>query len=194
MYSLDDTIAAIVTSIGQSGVGIIKISGPEAPSIAYRIFQFAKKRSKFQPYHLHYGSIVDPETNVLVDEALAVYMPQPHSYTRQDVVEIQAHGGLVSLQRILQLIFRLGARPAEAGEMTLRAFLNGRLDLAQAEAVLDIIEAKTEASLRVATEQLSGTLSRQVSDVRLLLLDTLAFLEASIDFVEDEIPVQDVVG
>ena len=120
-------------------------------------------------------------------------MPQPHSYTRQDIIEIQAHGGIVPLRRILELIFSLGARPAEAGEMTLRAFLNGRLDLAQAEAVLDIIEAKTDAALRVATEQLGGSLSAQVAGVRTALLDTLAFLEASIDFVEDEIPVQDVV-
>jgi tRNA modification GTPase len=194
MYSLDDTIAVIATSIGQSGVGIIKVSGPEALSITHQLFRFAKKRSEFQPYHLHYGYIVDPETDALIDEALVVYMPKPHSYTRQDVVEIQAHGGLVPLQRILQLTLQLGARPAEAGEMTLRAFLNGRLDLAQAEAVLDIIEAKTEAALRVATEQLSGTLSMQVSQIRLMLLDTLAFLEASIDFVEDEIPTQDVIG
>lgn len=194
MYSLDDTIAVIATSIGQSGVGIIKISGPEALPIAHQIFCFARQRSTFQPYQLHYGQIIDPESQLLIDEALVVYMPKPHSYTRQDVVEIQAHGGVVPLQRILQLVLRLGARPAEAGEMTLRAFLNGRLDLAQAEAVLDIIEAKTEASLRLAAEQLSGTLSKQVSETRLLLLDTLAFLEASIDFVEDEIPVQDVVG
>lgn len=194
MYSLDDTIAVIATSIGQSGVGIIKISGPEALSIAHQIFHFARKRSHFRPYQLHYGQIIDPETPMLIDEALVVYMPQPNSYTRQDVVEIQAHGGVVPLQRILQLVLRLGARPAEAGEMTLRAFLNGRLDLAQAEAVLDIIEAKTEAGLRLAAAQLNGTLSKQVSEIRLLLLDVLAFLEASIDFVEDEIPVQDVIG
>jgi tRNA modification GTPase len=110
------------------------------------------------------------------------------------VVEIQAHGGIVPLRRILQLTLSLGARPAEAGEMTLRAFLNGRLDLAQAEAVLDVIESKTEAALRVANEQLGGALSTQVAGVRQALLDTLAFLEASIDFVEDEIPAQDVVG
>jgi len=202
MYSLDDTIAAIATALGHSGVGIIKISGPDALSIAKKLFRSPKARSvknassdvvKFQPHRLHYGHIVEPQSNVIVDEAMVVYMPQPHSYTHQDVVEIQAHGGVVPLRRILQLVLSLGARPAEAGEVTLRAFLNGRLDLAQAEAVLDIIEAKTDAALRVATEQLSGTLSGQVSEVRRALLDTLAFLEASIDFVEDEIPFQDVV-
>ncbi|GAB4431969.1 MAG: tRNA uridine-5-carboxymethylaminomethyl(34) synthesis GTPase MnmE [Anaerolineae bacterium] len=194
MYSLDDTIAAIATSIGQSGVGIVKLSGPEAYPIAHRLFRSAVGRTNFQPYRLHYGQIVEPDSGATVDEALVVYMPKPRSYTRQDVVEIQAHGGLVPLRRIFQLTLSLGARPAEAGEMTLRAFLNGRLDLAQAEAVLDVIEAKTEAALRVANEQLSGSLSAQVADVRRALLDTLAFLEASIDFVEDEIPFQDVVG
>lgn len=194
MYSLDDTIAAIATSIGQKGVGIIKISGPEARDIALQIFEFAGPAGTFQPRYLHYGRIVDTAADAVVDEALVVYMPGPHSYTRQDVIEIQAHGGIVPLQRILQLVLSQGARPAEAGEMTLRAFLNGRLDLAQAEAVLDVIEAKTEAALRVATEQLGGSLSAKVSHIRADLVDTLAFLEASIDFVEDEIPLQDVVG
>ncbi len=194
MYSLDDTIAAIATSIGQSGVGVVKISGPEAYPIARQLFRSARGKTDLRPHYLHYGQIVEPDSGLPVDEALIVYMPQPRSYTRQDVIEIQAHGGIVPLRRILQLTLNLGARPAEAGEMTLRAFLNGRLDLAQAEAVLDVIEAKTEAALRVANEQLSGTLSAQVAGVRRALLDTLAFLEASIDFVEDEIPAQDVVG
>ncbi|GIK43760.1 MAG: tRNA modification GTPase MnmE [Chloroflexota bacterium] len=194
MYSLDDTIAAIATSIGQSGVGVVKLSGPEAYPIARRLFRSATGQTGFRPRYAHYGRIVEPDSETPVDEALVVYMPKPHSYTRQDVVEIQAHGGIVPLRRILQLTLSLGARPAEAGEMTLRAFLNGRLDLTQAEAVLDVIEAKTEAALRVANEQLGGRLSGQVAGVRRALLDTLAFLEASIDFVEDEIPAQDVVG
>jgi tRNA modification GTPase len=194
MYSLDDTIAAIATSIGQSGVGVIKLSGPEAYPIARRLFRSATGQRDFRPRYAHYGRIVEPDSEAPVDEVLVVYMPKPHSYTRQDVIEIQAHGGIVPLRRILQLTLNLGARPAEAGEMTLRAFLNGRLDLTQAEAVLDVIEAKTEAALRVANEQLGGRLSAQVVGVRRALLDTLAFLEASIDFVEDEIPAQDVVG
>lgn len=194
MYSLDDTIAAIATSIGQSGVGIVKLSGPESLSIAHQVFRSAKGKTKLEPYRLHYGTLIDPHAGEPIDEGLVVYMPKPYTYTRQDVVEIQAHGSAVALRRILQVVLSLGARPAEAGEMTLRAFLNGRLDLAQAEAVLDVIEAKTEAALRVATEQLGGTLSQQVSQVRRMLLDVLAFLEASIDFVEDEIPLQDVTG
>jgi tRNA modification GTPase len=194
MYSLDDTIAAIATSIGHSGIGIVKVSGPDAPTIAAQIFRSARGVTGFEPYRLHYGTIVDPRTQHPVDEALVVYMPRPHSYTRQDIIELQAHGGVVPLQRILQLVLQLGARPAEAGEMTLRAFLNGRLDLAQAEAVLDVIEAKTDAALRVATEQLSGGLSGRVSQVRAELLNQLAFLEASIDFVEDEIPFQDIIA
>jgi len=194
MYSLDDTIAAIATSIGHSGVGIVKLSGSDAPAIAQKIFKPARSKSRLKPYRLHYGVIVDPRSGEVVDEALVVHMPQPHSYTRQDVIEIQAHGGPIPLRRILQLVLSLGARPAEAGELTLRAFLNGRLDLAQAEAVLDIIEAKTEAALRVAAEQLSGSLSAQVAAVRSRLVDQLAFLEASIDFVEDEIPFQDIIA
>lgn len=194
MYSLDDTIAAIATSIGQSGVGVVKLSGPEAYPIARRLFRSATGQTDFRPRYAHYGRIVEPDSEAPVDEALVVYMPKPHSYTRQDVIEIQAHGGIVPLRRILQLTLNLGARPAEAGEMTLRAFLNGRLDLTQAEAVLDVIEAKTEAALRVANEQLGGRLSAQVAGVRRALLDTLAFLEASIDFVEDEIPAQNVIG
>ncbi len=192
-YNLDDTIAAIATALGHSGIGIIKISGPEAPAIARRIFKSATGKKRLRPYHLHYGAIIDPHTGETIDEAMVVHMPQPHSYTRQDVIEIQAHGGTVSVQRILQVVLSLGARAAEAGEMTLRAFLNGRLDLAQAEAVLDIIEAKTEAALRVAAEQLNGSLSAQVGDIRRRLLHQLAFLEASIDFVEDEIPFQDIL-
>ncbi len=194
MYSLDDTIAAIATSIGQSGIGIIKMSGPEAVAIARQIFRSARGLKELRPYRLHYGHIIDSSTGIPIDEAIVAFMPGPHSYTRQDVVEIQGHGGIVPLRRILQLVLSLGARLAEPGEMTLRAFLNGRVDLAQAEAVLDVIEAKTETALRLATEQLSGRLSAQVSGVRTDLVDTLAFLEASIDFVEDEIPAQDVIG
>ena len=194
MYSLDDTIAAISTALGHSGVGIIKTSGPEALPIAQKLFRPHTGAAKFQPHRLHYGHIINPQTGTIIDEALVVYMPQPHSYTRQNTIEIQAHGGVVPLRQILQLVLGLGARPAEAGEMTLRAFLNGRLDLAQAEAVLDIIESKTDAALRVAAEQLNGTLSGQVAEVRQGLIYILAFLEASIDFVEDEIPFQDVLG
>lgn len=194
MYNLDDTIAAVATPPGLGGVGIVKISGPEALAITRQLFRAAGGPPRFRPRFLHFGHIVDPAGGGPVDEVLVAFMPGPHSYTRQDVVEIQAHGGPAPLQRILQLVLAGGARLAEAGEMTLRAFLNGRLDLAQAEAVLDVVQAKTEAALRVATEQLGGSLSAQVKQVRRALVDQLAFLEASIDFVEDEIPPQDVVA
>jgi tRNA modification GTPase len=127
-----------------------------------------------------------------VDEVLAVYMPAPRTYTRQDVVEINGHGGIVALRRILSLCLRQGARVAEAGEFTARAFLNGRLDLAQAEAVLDVVQAKTEVSLQAAVGQLEGHLSGQVGSVRARLVEALAYLEATIDFEEDEIPEQDI--
>lgn len=195
MYSVDDTIATIATSIGHSGIGIIKLSGPESYEIAWRIFHPFKNLTALKPYCLHYGQIVTlDEPEQVLDEALVVYMPHPNSYTRQDVIEIQAHGSLVALQQILQLTLQLGARLAENGEMTLRAFLNGRLDLAQAEAILDVIEAKTDAALRVANKQLGGALSSQIALVRQKLLETLAFLEASIDFVEDDIPLEDVIA
>ncbi len=193
-FSLDDTITAIATPLGEGGVGIVKISGPEAASILRRLFvPTVRAADGLEPRRLTFGHIRDPETGDVVDEVLAVTMPGPHSYTRQDVVEIQAHGGIVPLRRILGLTLAAGARLAEPGEMTLRAFINGRLDLAQAEAVLDVVQARTEAALRVATEQLGGKLSARVREVRAELVNVLAYLEASIDFVEDEIPPQDVV-
>ncbi len=192
MYSLDDTIAAISTPIGEGGIGIVRMSGPAAVTILRRLFVPGSPLPTFQPRTLHYGHIVEPATGEVVDEVLAVYMPAPGTYTRQDVVEIDGHGGIVALRRILALCLRQGARLAEPGEFTARAFLNGRLDLAQAEAVLDIIRAKTERSLQVAMGQLAGHLSEQVKGVRARLVDVLAYLEASIDFVEDEIPQREI--
>ena len=193
MLSLDDTIAAIATPLGSGGVGIVKLSGPEAKTIALRLFRPLHGPPRLKPRYLHYGEVIHPRTRQPIDEALVAYMPAPHSYTRQDVVEIQAHGSIVALQEILQAVLSLGARPAEPGEMTMRAFINGRLDLTQAEAVMDIVEAKTAASLRLATRQLGGSLSKPVAAVRQKLVDVLAFLEASIDFVEDDIPPEDVI-
>ena len=192
MYSLDDTIAAISTPIGEGGIGIVRMTGPEAAEILVRLFSPANLVGTFeiQPRTLHYGHIIDPVANETVDEVLAAYMPAPGTYTRQDVVEINGHGGIVALRRVLALCLRHGARLAEPGEFTARAFLNGRLDLAQAEAVLDLIQAKTEPSLQAAMEQLSGRLSAQVSSVRSVLVHALAYLEVSIDFAEDEIPEQ----
>lgn len=194
-FCLDDTIAAIATPLGEGGIGIVKISGPRATEILHHLFTPTGGRGAaltLVPRRLTRGHVHDPRTGQTIDEVLAVLMPAPHSYTCQDVVEIQTHGGIVVVQRILELVLAAGARPAAPGEMTLRAFLNGRLDLAQAEAVLDIVKARTEAALRVAVDQLGGHLSRQIKPLRSALMNVLAYLEATIDFVEDEIPPQDV--
>ncbi|MDY7039388.1 MAG: tRNA uridine-5-carboxymethylaminomethyl(34) synthesis GTPase MnmE [Chloroflexota bacterium] len=195
MYCLDDTIAAISTPIGEGGIGIVRLSGPDALSILHSTFFRSRKRSATRdlpPYHLTYGHIVDPETDQSLDEVLVAYMPAPWTYTRQDVVEINCHGGIVPLRRVLELCLRHGARLASPGEFTLRAFLNGRIDLAQAEAVLDIVQAKTSASLRVAVDQLDGRLSDEVRQVRAQTVNVLSWLEASVDFAEDEIPTRDI--
>lgn len=193
MYSLDDTIAAISTPVGEGGIGIVRLTGPEAAHILRRLFVPPRSNgAELAPRRLHYGHIVDPGTGETADEVLAVHMPAPHTYTRQDVVEINGHGGIVALRRILALCLRQGARLAEPGEFTARAFLNGRLDLAQAEAVLDVVQAKTEASLQAAMGQLAGHLSDRVRSVRDTLVDVLAWVEASIDFVEDEIPAREI--
>ncbi len=200
MYSLDDTITAISSPIGEGGIGLVKISGPEVLSILREIFVPSRPRqdanATWEPvsHHLYYGHIVDPGSEQMVDEVLVSYMKAPHTYTRQDVGEINCHGGIVPLQRVLQLTLRQGARLASPGEMTMRAFLLGRLDLAQAEAVLDVVRAKTEAGLRVAVEQLGGHLSQGIREVRAQLVETLAYLEATIDFTEDEIPERDITA
>jgi len=183
-----DTIAAISTPLGEGGIGIVRLSGAEALPIAKAVF-----RGKLSDRRLSYGHIIDPQTGERVDEVLVSYMAAPHTYTTEDVVEINCHGGPLPLQRILQLALRHGARLAQPGEFTLRAFLNGRIDLAQAESVLDVIRARTEASLRVAVQGLDGRLSSAIKDLREQLLSTLAYLTARIDFPEDEIAPQEVV-
>jgi len=200
MLSLDDTIAAISTPIGEGGIGIVRMTGPDAVSILCQVFRPSRathldsQPSTFSliPNHLHYGHIVDPVTADVVDEVLAVHMPAPRTYTRQDVVEINGHGGIFALRRLLSVCLRQGARLAEPGEFTARAFLNGRLDLAQAEAVLDVVRAKTGKQLDAAVGQLVGRLSEEVRSVRAMLVGDLAHLEASIDFAEDEIPERDI--
>jgi tRNA modification GTPase len=186
MYN--DTIAAISTPIGEGGIGIVRLSGPEALSIASRVFT-----DKLTDHRVIHGQIIDPDTKEIADEVLACYMAAPHTYTTEDVVEINCHGGPMPLQAILGLVLKHGARLANPGEFTLRAFLNSRIDLAQAESVLDIIRAKTSASLRVAMSGLEGNLSRSIKAVRTDLMNALAYLTARIDFPEDEIEDQDIV-
>src|SRR5579885_3222996 len=189
--STNDTIAAIATPPGIGGVGIVRISGPEALSIARRLFRRPGKprpdadQWQPEPHRLYYGHAIQPETGQMLDEVLLAFMRGPHSYTAEDVVELQAHGGPLVLRRILEAALGEGARLANPGEMTLRAFLNGRLDLAQAEAVMDVIGARTDESLHLALEQLKGQLSAEVQAARQDVLGVLAQIEASIDFPDD---------
>jgi tRNA modification GTPase len=190
-WSLDDTIAAIATPPGLGGIGIVRLSGPESLSIARRLFVPADRAATLTSHTLTYGHIVDPVSGRPVDEVLLVYLAAPRTYTRQDVVEIDTHGGPVPTRAILALCLAAGARAATEGEFTLRAFMNGRLDLAQAEAVLDVVSARTDGALSVAVAQLDGALSQRVRAVRQTLLDALAWVEANADF-EQDVPPRDL--
>jgi tRNA modification GTPase len=185
----DDTIAAISTPLGEGGIGIVRISGKDAITIADRIFSSPKDRPlhSTNSYRIVYGHISDHSTETKIDEVLVTVMRAPHSYTREDVVEINCHGGMVALSNTLDLVLQKGARLAEPGEFTKRAFLNGRIDLTQAEAVLDLIRSKTDESMRIAMEQLQGGLSEKVTEIRDRVTDICAHIEAYIDFPEDEI-------
>lgn len=187
-----ESIAAIATPPGVGGIGIVRISGPEAFAIGRRIFHSSTLADEPPASHLlTYGHVVDPESGETIDEVLAAFMRAPRTYTREDVVEIHAHGGPLVLQRILELTFAAGARAAQPGEMTLRAFLNGRLDLAQAEAVMSLINAESDAGRRLALRQLQGDLSGRVQRARRDVLAALVRIEASIDFPEEEVPAPD---
>lgn len=183
----DDTIVAIATPPGEGGVGIVRLSGSTAEPIARRVF-----RGRLRDRRAVFGQITDPGTGEPIDEALALLMRAPRTYTREDTVELQAHGSPVVLRRIVELCLREGARLAEPGEFTLRAFLNGRLDLAQAEAVLDLIQARTDAARRLAVQGLGGRLSGQLRGLRVRLLDLLAYLSARADFPDEDVPPDDI--
>jgi len=186
---LDDTIAAIATAPGIGGIGIIRVSGPEACDVVNRIFHSKQSipLGERQTRTIHYGHIVHPKTGKTLDEVIVVLMKGPHSYTAEDVVEIQCHGGFVSVREILKVLLSEGVRQAEEGEFTKRAFLNGRIDLTQAEAIIDIIDAKTEQSLEVAVNQLDGTLSKYIRTLRDELIAMIAHLEVTIDYPEEDI-------
>ena len=188
MY-IDDTIAAIATPPGIGGVGIIRVSGKDSFAIVNTLFKSAGTVPLGERPNrtIQYGTIVDPGSNKTIDEVLLLLMHGPHSYTAEDVVEIQCHGGIVPVRQILKLLVNQGVRMAEAGEFTKRAFMNGRIDLTQAEAIIDIIEAKTEDSLSLAVAQLDGTVSKFVSDVREQLIAMIAHLEVTIDYPEEDI-------
>jgi tRNA modification GTPase len=187
--SNDDTIGAISTPLGEGGIGIVRLSGKDAVRIVERIFSSPKQKplSGQKSHLITFGRIHDPETGTCIDEVLLTIMKSPASYTREDVVEINCHGGMVPLRETFELVLRYGARIAEPGEFTRRAFLNGRIDLSQAEAVLDLIRAKTDESRRIALEQLQGGLSKKITELRDELAQVCAQAEAQIDFPEDEI-------
>jgi len=182
-----DTIAAISTPYGNGGIGIIRISGEKAFDIAEEIFAGRKKFDEIKTHTINYGKIVDPESGETLDEVLLSKMRKPNTFTREDVIEINCHGGTVVLKNILELILRKGARLAEPGEFTKRAFLNGRLDLSQAEAVIDLINAKTGESSKAAINQLEGKLSVKLKEARSKLIEVLAHIEVTVDYPEHDI-------
>ena len=187
----NDTIAAISTPIGESGIGIVRISGPKALRIAQELFRDKKLNKKkieeFSNYTVHYGFVVDPGSEEKIDEVILVLMKKPQTYTREDIIEFNCHGGVLSLRKVLETVINCGARMAEPGEFTKRAFLNGRIDLSQAEAVIDLIQAKTERSLSYSLAQLSGSLKKKITNLRNKLIRISAEIEAPMDFPDQDI-------
>ncbi|WP_321387279.1 tRNA uridine-5-carboxymethylaminomethyl(34) synthesis GTPase MnmE [uncultured Enterococcus sp.] len=180
-----DTIAAISTPPGEGAISIVRLSGEDAVAIADRVYQSGTKALADVPSHtIHYGHIIDPKNEELLDEVMVSVMRAPKTFTREDVVEINCHGGIVVVNQLLQLLLREGARLAEPGEFTKRAFLNGRMDLSQAEAVMDLIRAKTDKAMQVALHQLDGNLSGLIRSLRQEILETLAQVEVNIDYPE----------
>ena len=184
-----DTIAAIATSVGHAGIGIVRVSGPASNEIARAVFRNSRQQkiTVFEPRRMIYGMVINPQSEEKIDEALCVFMPGPNSYTCEDVIEFQTHGGPLVLRQLLRVVIEQGARVAQPGEFTQRAFLNGRIDLMQAEAVMGVIQAKTEAALRNSTQLLNGELSRHIGLHRQALLNELAHIEACLDYPEEDI-------
>jgi tRNA modification GTPase len=182
----EETIAAISTPFGESGIGIVRMSGPMAESIVRGLFKAKRDQSLFISHHFHYGEIIDPRDDHPVDEVLVVLMKGPKTYTREDIVEINCHGGYLVLQKVLELVLAQGARMAQPGEFTKRAFLNGRIDLTRAEAVIDLIKARTMEGIDIANQQLKGWLYKEMTALKESLIEHLSLIEAHIDFPEEE--------
>ena len=178
-----DTIAAISTPPGEGAISIVRLSGEEAVALAQKIFK-GKDLSQVPSHTINYGHIIDPKTQAEIDEVMVSVMRAPKTFTREDVIEINCHGGIVATNKILQLLLANGARLAEPGEFTKRAFLHGRIDLTQAESVMDLIRAKTDRSMKVALNQLDGNLSHLIRNLRQDILDVLAQVEVNIDYPE----------
>src|SRR5436305_13487445 len=183
---LDDTIVAIATPAGRGGIGVVRIAGAEAKQI---VAPMLRLRHPLEAGRAVFGELISPETGERIDEVVATYFEKPHSYTTDDIVEISAHGSPVVLRHIVELALARGARLAEPGEFTMRAFLNGRIDLTQAEAVRDLIESQTLYQAKIAAQQLEGALSRRLQPIDRKLVELIAILEAGIDFAEDDVSV-----
>lgn len=188
-----DTICAIATPIGEGGIAIIRISGDKALNIADEVFIAKNKQSikSMNTYTMRYGHIIERDSREIIDEAIISYMKGPYSYTGENVIEVNCHGGVVATNRVLNEIVKAGARLAEPGEFTKRAFLNGRIDLSQAEAIMDIITAKTDLSMKSAMMQRNGSLTKEINELRKYLLNVLALIEYAVDFTEDDEDVVD---
>ncbi|HET9697591.1 MAG TPA: tRNA uridine-5-carboxymethylaminomethyl(34) synthesis GTPase MnmE, partial [Terriglobales bacterium] len=184
--NLDDTIVAISTPPGRGGIGIVRLSGSEAKPIALPLLRLKRD---LEPARATFGELLDPASGERVDEVVVTYFQKPHSYTTDDLVEIAAHGSPVVLRHIVELAIGRGARLADPGEFTMRAFLNGRIDLTQAEAVRDLIDSQTLYQARVAAQQLDGALSKRIAPAKQKLVDLIAMMEAGVDFAEDDVPV-----
>lgn len=190
-----DTICGIATPMGEGGISIIRVSGDKSLSIINKIFKGINNRSilDIKSYTMRYGYIFEEESNEIIDEVIVSYMKGPKSFTTEDVIEINCHGGIIATNKILNEIIKVGGRIAEPGEFTKRAFLNGRIDLSQAEAVMDIIKSKTDLSMKSAIMQSSGILSREINKLRENMLNTLALIEYSVDFTEDDEEVDESI-
>lgn len=181
-----DTIAAVATPVGQAGIGIVRLSGPHAGEIAEKIFRPKRPTKRLRTHQLYLGVLIDPSSEQMIDEVLLSIMKAPHSYTREDVVEINSHSGYLLLSTILQIVLNEGARLAKPGEFTFRAFINGRIDLTQAEAIVDLINSRSEKGLQLASEQIRGEFRTEIEGLRKKVVDILARTEVAIDFPEEE--------
>ena len=185
---LDDTIVAIATPAGRGGIGVVRLSGPEATTISRPMLRLSHA-NELQPSRAHFGELIAPATGNRIDEVVVTYFAKPHSYTTDDVIEISCHGSPVVLRHVVEMALARGARLAEPGEFTMRAFLNGRIDLTQAEAVRDLIDSQTLYQAQVAARQLEGALSKRLQPIKQKLVDFIAVMEAGIDFAEDDVSV-----
>jgi len=185
---LDDTIVAVATPPGRGGIGVVRLSGAEATSIASPLLRLAHA-DELQPNRAHFGELIDPTTGDRIDEVVVTFFAKPHSYTTDDVVEISCHGSPVVLRHLVEMALSSGARLADPGEFTMRAFLNGRIDLTQAEAVRDLIDSQTLYQAQVAARQLEGALSKRLQPIKQKLVELIAVMEAGVDFAEDDVSV-----